>query len=84
MSGGKMNVEKLEKLIEYALWGKHEFDIEEQRNILLWFLKDNELDKKFMKYLDYWFPENEEGIRQSRSKLEDKVKKLQEKLEIKQ
>jgi hypothetical protein len=64
----------------YHLWGKHEFDMDNQRNILLWFLNDKGLDKEFMEYLNYWFPEDEDGVRQSRADLEEKMKTLQEKL----
>jgi hypothetical protein len=51
----------------FALWGKHEFDIESQRNILLHFVTDRKLDAGFMKYLDYHFPENkDDGVRYRR------------------
>jgi len=47
----------------YALWGKHEFDTDVQRDILLHFLADKKLDDEFMKYLDHHFPENRDGVR---------------------
>jgi len=60
----------------YALWGKHEFDMDAQRNILLWFLADTKLDKKFMAYINYYFPQDEDGVRQPRAELERKHKRL--------
>ena len=48
----------------YQLWGKHEFDMSSQRNILLNFLHDSNLDDAFIQYIDKHFPEDENGFRQ--------------------
>ena len=64
----------------YALWGKHEFDLSLQRMILLHFLADNNLDGKFMEYLDYWFPEDDDGYRVERKQLLEKIERLKNKV----
>lgn len=67
----------------YALWGKHEFDLDFQRNLLLHFIADNSLDGDFIKYLDYHFPEGLDGVRTSRKDLEEELRILSGKLNLK-
>ena len=51
----------------FELVGRHEFDQEEQRNILLNFLRDLLLERAFMEYLDKHFPKNEDDLRREKS-----------------
>lgn len=62
-----------------------DFDIDSQRNILLWFINDKGLDDQFLKYLNHHFPENVtdsmEGRRVSRAEFIEQFEKMKAKLQ---
>jgi hypothetical protein len=67
----------------YQLWGKHEFGIEEQRNLLLWFIAEKNLDADFVTFLNHWFPEDQDGVRTPRAEIEARIEMMKKKLEAK-